>query len=269
MESKEALLKELADVEKWEKSKSSLWPWEKFSRLPFKVLDKITPQFIHDKIGFLLEEIGAYIQSGGKYLLLEKNLFKKIEKEVNQPVDSVADIGDLSLETMNKISMELINERKKLATIQGASTGIGGIFTLAIDIPAMLAVSLKTLQEIAVIHGYDPNEKSERVFTIKCLQYSLADTAGKQAVLNELSGYYQKDSKSNEMMSQLQGWREVVYTYRDQFGWKKLFQTVPVAGMVFGAFTNRAMINELSETGVMLYRKRKIVERLDILEEKE
>ncbi len=64
-------------------------------------------------------------------------------------------------------------------------------------------------------------------------------------------------------MSQLQGWREVVYTYRDNFGWKKLFQMVPVAGMIFGAFINRSMISDLSEAGMMLYRKRKILERLE------
>ncbi|HJV31309.1 MAG TPA: EcsC family protein, partial [Bacillales bacterium] len=54
-----------------------------------------------------------------------------------------------------------------------------------------------------------------------------------------------------------------VYTYRDQFGWKKLFQMIPIAGIIFGAFTNRSMINDLSETGIMLYRKRKILERLE------
>lgn len=264
MESKEELLKELSLIENWEKRNNGLWFWEKISRLPFKVLDKITPQFIHDKIGVLLEEIGVYIQSGGKYLTIEKNLYKKIEKEADIPINSVSEIRDLPLETMNKISRELTESRKKFAAIQGASTGIGGIFTLAIDIPALLAVSLKTLQEIAIIHGYDPNEKSERVFIIKCLQYSMADVVGKQAILNELSSYYHKENTSGEMLSQLQGWREVVYTYRDQLGWKKLFQMVPIAGMIFGAFTNRSMIHDLSETGIMLYRKRKILERLEM-----
>lgn len=266
METKEELLTELAQIEKWEKSQKGIWFWEKFSRLPFKLLDKITPKFIHEKIGTLLEEIGVYIQSGGKYLTFEKSLFKRLENETNKPINTVSDIKDLPLESMNKVGQEVISERKKFAAFQGASTGVGGIFTLAIDIPALLAISLKTLQEIAVIHGYDPNEKSERVFIIKCLQFSLADIVGKQAILNELSNYYRQDSTSSEMMSQLQGWREVVYTYRDHFGWKKLFQMVPIAGMIFGAFTNRSMISDLSEAGMMLYRKRKILERLEIVD---
>lgn len=56
-------------------------------------------------------------------------------------------------------------------------------------------------------------------------------------------------------MSQLQGWREVVYTFRDQFGWKKLFQMVPIAGILFGAISNRSMINDVAEVGKMLYQK--------------
>jgi hypothetical protein len=263
MESKEELLKELSIIEKWEKSQSGQWIWDRIGRLPFKLLDKITPQFIHNKVGGLLEELGAYIQNGGKYLINENKIYEILEKDTNQSINNVSDIKEIPLNTMKKISQEVIERRKKFATLQGASTGIGGIFTLAIDIPALLALSLKTLQEIAIIHGYDPNDKSERIFIVKCLQFSSADIVGKHAILNELASYYQRGNQSSEMMSQLQGWREVVYTYRDQFGWKKLFQMVPIAGIIFGAFTNRSMIANLSETGIMLYQKRRILERIE------
>jgi hypothetical protein len=263
MESKEELLRELSIIEKWEKSQSGLWIWDRIGRLPFKLLDKITPQFIHNKVGVLLEELGAYIQNGGKYLINENKIYEILEKETNQSINNVSDIKEIPLNTMKKVSQGVIERRKKFATLQGASTGIGGIFTLAIDIPALLALSLKTLQEIAIIHGYDPNDKSERIFIVKCLQFSSADIVGKNAILNELASYYQRGNQSSEMMSQLQGWREVVYTYRDQFGWKKLFQMVPIAGMIFGAFTNRSMIADLSETSIMLYQKRRILERIE------
>jgi hypothetical protein len=262
VESKEQLMSELQTIEKWEKSQSDLWFWERLGRLPFKLLDKITPKFIHNKIGTLLEELGNYIQTGGNYLVNEKKIYKMIETAVRTPINHTADFEHVSLAVMKNVSQQITEQRKKVAAIQGASTGIGGIFTLAVDIPALLAISLKTLQEIAIIHGYDPKEKSERVFVIKCLQFSSADIVGKRAILNELTNYYREDKNSAEMMSQLQGWREVVYTYRDQFGWKKLFQMVPIAGLVFGAFANRSMINDLSEAATMLYQKRKIIERL-------
>ncbi|MBT2655128.1 EcsC family protein [Bacillus sp. ISL-18] len=263
METREELVNQLSVIEKWEKDQSDLWIWERLGRLPFKLLDKITPSFIHNKVGSLLEEIGSYIQTGGSYLIKKETIFKKVEKEIGKPINDLADIKDIPVTTMNKLSRDLTKQRKKFAAIQGASTGIGGIFTLAIDIPALIAISLKTLQEIAIIHGYDPSDQNERVFMVKCLQFSSADIVGKRAILHELSSYSGRGSRSDETISQLQGWREVVYTYRDQFGWKKLFQMVPIAGIIFGAFTNRSMIHDLAETGMMLYGKRRILERLD------
>jgi len=45
--------------------------------------------------------------------------------------------------------------------------------------------------------------------------------------------------------------------------WKKLFQMVPVAGILFGAYANRSMVKDLAESGTMMYQKRKILERLE------
>jgi hypothetical protein len=262
VETKQVLSEELLLIEKWEKEQSGLWFWERLGRLPFKILDKITPKIIHEKIGLLLEEMGNYLQTGGKYLIQERQILNIIENHIKSPINSISEVATIPIANMKQISQGISEKRIKAAAIQGASTGFGGLFTLAIDIPALLGLSLKTLQEIAIIYGYDPNDKNERVFIIKCLQFTSSDIVGKETILKELSSYYRKE-KSNETISQLQGWREVVYTYRDQFGWKKLFQMIPVAGLIFGAYTNRSMIKDISEVGDMLYRKRRILERLE------
>jgi hypothetical protein len=268
VESKQVLALELVQIEKWEKDQSGLWFWERIGRLPFKILDKITPKIIHNKIGVLLDEMGSYLQTGGKYLINERQMLNTIQTNVNFPIESIQDVSSsIPISNMKQVTQQIADKRIKAAAIQGASTGFGGVFTLAIDIPALLGLSLKTLQEIAIIYGYDPNDKDERVFIIKCLQFTSSDIVGKEAILRELSTYYRKESPSNEAISQLQGWREVIYTYRDQFGWKKLFQLIPVAGLLFGAFTNRSMIKDIAEVGDMLYRKRRVLERLETLED--
>jgi hypothetical protein len=263
LESKDGLLAELKKIEKWEKDQKGLWFWERITRLPFKMLDKLTPKFFQDKIGDLLDELGSYLQSGGRYLSNEKNVFSFIEQKTGRPISQLDDLQDVPIEVMKQASLELAGQRKKAAAIQGASTGIGGIFTLVIDIPAVLGLSLKTLQDIAIIHGYDPQDKRERVFIFKCLQFSSADVVGKQAILNELSQFDKNDQQTREVISQLQGWREVTLTFTEQFGWKKLLQMVPIAGILFGAFANRSMVSDLAETGTMLYQKRRILERLE------
>jgi len=267
MENRELLEQHLQEIQEWEKDQKDLWFWEKLGRIPFKLLDKMTPAFIQNKIALLVDELGNYIQSGGKYLINEQAMIQKIRHHSStQHILAISDIGQIPLEDMITLSDKLQNERVKFATVQGASTGFGGIFTLAIDIPVILGTALKTLQEIAIIHGYDPNDKMERIFIVKCLQFTSADIVGKEAILQELSSMNSTNKASDNMISQLQGWQEVFYTYRDQLGWKKLFQMIPIAGMVFGAYANKGMIQDVAETGIMLYRKRRIYEKLNEVE---
>ncbi|WP_141502926.1 EcsC family protein [Paenibacillus luteus] len=276
IDTQEQLQAALLEIEVWEKDQKDLWFWEKLGRLPFMLLDKVTPKFIQEKIGQAVDEIGSYIQTGGKYLISERSVIERLHRnsdveqslniDKNEPI-TIGDLAAMPLAAMNKSAAQLSSSRSAMATLQGATTGIGGIFTLAVDIPAVLGLSLKIIQEIAVCYGFDPKVKEERVFAVKVMQFASSDIVGKKAILEEL-GAYDPASRSNQMLSQLQGWREVVTVYRDNFGWKKLFQMIPVAGMLFGAFINRGMLNDVAEAATMLYRKRRVLIKLAENEEK-
>lgn len=266
LDNREQLLDHLEKIGDWEKDQTGLWFWEKLGRLPFKLIDKLTPAFIQEKIALLVSEVGNYIQTGGQYLVNEKAMVDKIAMATGRPVETVLEIGEIPLDDMISLSESLQNSRVKLATMQGASTGVGGIFTLAIDIPLILGMALKTLQEVAIIHGYEPNNKQERIFIIKCLQFASADVVGKEAILKELSTIHENKQTEKNMISQLQGWQEVFFTYRDNFGMKKLFQMIPIAGILFGAYANKTMMTDIAEAGIMLYRKRRIYEKLTALD---
>ncbi|MFC4775257.1 EcsC family protein [Paenibacillus sp. GCM10023252] len=266
LESDDQLRTALLEVEGWEKEQNDLWFWEKLGRLPFLLLDKITPKFIQQKLGAAVDEVGSYIQTGGQYLISERSILSKLEHHAGIQAGTLSSgnhsaAAIIPLIAMDRTVDELSSSRANLATIQGATTGIGGIFTLAADIPAILGLSLKIIQEIAIAYGYDPKQKSERIFAVKCLQFASSDIVGKRAILAELSVFGQ-DKGGQQMLSQLQGWREVVAAYRDNFGWKKLFQLIPIAGILFGAIINRGMLNDVAEASKMLYRKRRIIERL-------
>ncbi|MGF7047051.1 hypothetical protein J2T13_001553 [Paenibacillus sp. DS2015] len=288
IETQEQLQEQLNQINKWEKTQKKVWIWEKIGRIPFMLLDKLTPKVVREKLGVALNEIGGFIQTGGQYLVQEKSMLKRLVKadqlrkaksfqdvsvaedsrkgvkgdEQDQP-SSIANVSLLPLCTMDEVADELIASRVKFAAAQGATTGIGGIFTVAIDIPVVLGTSLKVLQELAICYGYDPKEKQERIFIVKCLQFSSADVVGRKAILEELTAHFDQKNHDAQVFSQLQGWREVVQTYVDSFGWKKLLQLVPIAGIVFGSMSNKGMMEGVGEAGKMLYRKRRIVQRLE------
>ncbi|WP_337101276.1 EcsC family protein [Paenibacillus sp. YIM B09110] len=273
-DSNERLLEALREIEAWENDQKDLWFWEKLGRLPFMLLDKLTPKFIQAKLGQAVDEVGGFIQNGGKYLVSEKTITSKLARNAeavemdaslsgSDVVLTVEDCASLPLAVMDRTAAELKSSRTAMATVQGATTGIGGIFTLAIDIPAILGLSLKIIQEIAICYGYNPKLKEERIFAVKVMQFASSDIVGKKAILDELIAYgTESEGQGSHMLSQLQGWREVVNVYRDNFGLKKLFQLIPIAGIVFGAFINRSTLNDVAEAATMLYRKRRVLVKL-------
>lgn len=271
MESKESLIQSLKEVEAWEKGQNDLWFWEKLGRLPFVLLDRITPAFVREKLGLAVDEMTAFLETGGTYLVQDEpiyNRFRKRMKEGSASNIGVDEIAAAPLSMMNEVAMELRESRATFATVQGATTGIGGIFTLALDIPLLIGTSLKVLQEMSLSYGYRPEEKKERLFVVKCLQFASSDIVGKKAILAELSQFDDPHAQK-DVIAQLQGWREVVVTYTENFGWKKLFQMVPIAGILFGAYLNRSTVKDVSEAGMMLYRKRRILERMREIDQRD
>ncbi|WP_454189897.1 EcsC family protein [Paenibacillus sp. Marseille-Q7038] len=311
IESKKLLQAELVLIEKWEKEQKDIFFWEKLGRLPFAMLDKLTPKIIRDKLGVLLNELGAFLQNGGRFLVNKRTVLKHIhkfrseeelterigikkkglqvkkmftqvssaalaaagkfraeeEKDVatlpeDAPELAIEDIAKLPIAVMDQAADDIIQGRIKFAAASGAATGVGGIVTMAADLPLVLGTSLKTLQEIAICYGYDPEETMERVFIVKCLQFSSADIVGKKAIIEELS-HFDEEHTNAEVISQLQGWREVVTAYRENYGWKQLFQMIPIAGIIFGSISNKGALTDVSEAGKMLYKKRRLLKKID------
>ncbi|WP_245596716.1 EcsC family protein [Shimazuella kribbensis] len=264
----ESLQEASKKIKEWEEDQADLWFWEKIGRIPFAILDKITPKIIQKYIGIALDELGSYIQTGGQYLISQDKILRQYANYLSLPSSEVTieHIPQVPLGLMNQIAKDNKDNHTNFATVQGATTGFGGIFTLAIDIPVVLGTSLKVLQEMAITYGYDPRKKEERIFIVKCLQFASSDFVGKKAILKELTEA--SDDTEQEAISKLQGWREVIYSYRDNYGWKKLFQMVPIIGMLFGAIINRYTIQDVAEAGEMLYQKRRVLSKLKDFEYK-
>jgi hypothetical protein len=266
VETAETLQQALEQCIRWEREQKDLWFWEKLGRLPFVLLDKLTPAFIQEKLGMAVDELANYLENGD-YLIDERAVLARFAKyrakcaDIAGTTPMLEEAAACPIAVMDAVADELRDSRATFATVQGATTGIGGLFTLALDIPLLVGTSLKVLQEMALCYGYDPREKKERLFIVKCLQFASSDIVGKKAIIDELSDY-DGERKRTQTIAQLQGWREVIVTYTENFGWKKLFQVIPLAGILFGAYLNRSMIQDVAEAGKMLYRKRRILERL-------
>jgi uncharacterized protein (DUF697 family) len=93
----------------------------------------------------------------------------------------------------------------------------------AVDFPALIAIKMKFLFELAHIYGYSTKEFSERIY--KNLDWET----------------FQKE-------------------YRDAIDFRKMLQMVPGIGAVAGAWANYSIVEELGGAAINCYRMRRFSE---------
>lgn len=261
-ESKEILESYLVGIKEWEKKQIRFNLFEKLNKIPSVIMDKITPKFIKEKMELVVNTLAEYIENGGKYLINENKIISLFNQHLkDHKIYSIDEIKDLPIDVMNKVAVDLLKTQKNIATIEGAATGVGGIWTLAIDIPLLLGMSIKILQEIAIAYGYNPNEQQERLYIVKCIQFPSSNVDNKKIIIEQLNKINNEENQE-EIISQYRAWKSVIMTYKDNYSWRKLFKIVPLVSILLGAYLNRKTINEMAESGIMFYKKKRITDRL-------
>ncbi|MGV2516554.1 UNVERIFIED_CONTAM: EcsC family protein, partial [Bacillus subtilis] len=85
---------------------------------------------------------GSFVQTGGQYLTTEKQIIKMFQRQLpEETFESLEYVRKAPLPVMDEIAEGMGKNRINTATVQGATTGVGGVFTLAADIPAVLGLS--------------------------------------------------------------------------------------------------------------------------------
>ena len=160
----------------------------------------------------------------------------------------------LSLEERDKLARELIDKYKKIASAEGAGTGLGGFKLSLVDFPALLSIKMKFLFELSHIYGFSTSDKQERWFILQVFQLAFSGDEHRQTVWNNISSDSQLMVDPNKEIEI--DWRKLQQEYRDSLDFRKLLQMVPGIGAVVGAWANYGLLHDLGETGMQCYRYR-------------
>lgn len=166
----------------------------------------------------------------------------------------------IELETADKEANELFRLYQKIAVAEGAGTGAGGIVLNAVDFPALIAIKMKFLFELAHVYGYDTKVFSERVFILKVFQMTFAGPQNRAQILNSIKQWpiekeqWAYDTEYSETLD----WETFQIEYRDAIDFRKMLQMVPGIGAIAGAWANYTILEELREFAINAYRLRKL-----------
>ena len=101
---------------------------------------------------------------------LVKGALKGIDQAVGAPqlVKFDHDLSDLG--ACNKAAERVARAAKAVSGSTGAASGLGGIVTMGLDIPATIAVALRSIRDTGRAYGYDGKGPRERLFRLQVLE---------------------------------------------------------------------------------------------------
>jgi hypothetical protein len=70
---------------------------------------------------------------------------------------------DVPIERLDAIAKTLIRDAERLALAQGAGFGLGGIITLLPDTSFLTLITLRLIQKLSLLYGFDTSERGERM----------------------------------------------------------------------------------------------------------
>lgn len=165
-----------------------------------------------------------------------------------------------TLEEADQQAKEAISLYQKIAVAEGAGTGAGGIMLSLVDFPALIAIKMKFLFELAHIYGYDTKAFSERIFILYIFQITFSSYDQRISLLPVIKNWEIEKlewSSDTEYYRNLD-WETFQKEYRDSIDFRKMLQMLPGIGAVAGAWANYGILEELGEAAMNMYRMRRL-----------
>lgn len=100
-------------------------------------------------------------------------------------VPSFARMKDVPLEHLDAIAEALIRDAERLALVEGAGLGLGGMITFLPDASLLTIITLRLIQRLALLYGFETRSSDQRIEMWKAAAAASGidygkDLAGKQ-----------------------------------------------------------------------------------------
>ncbi|WP_347549289.1 EcsC family protein [Pseudalkalibacillus hwajinpoensis] len=196
-------------------------------------------------------------------LLTEARLF-------HSEIEQIQDMKKLSIDQLSYIADQQIARQRLVSLAQGGLSGTGSILLLGIDLPAVLAINLRTVQLIAQTYGYPVNYPTEMMIALKVfhmatlpkgLQEQAWNTIEEELKNEQEHPYFYEGPEEVADAYWLQGpLKQIAKGTVLMMLRKKLIQGLPLFGIAIGAGVNYRFARSVSETAHKFYQKRFLME---------
>ncbi|MCI4668688.1 MAG: EcsC family protein [Bacteroidia bacterium] len=281
----------LDEIAKWKASNPSfLNKSTDFVAKPISWLtEKLTPEDVKGSVGGVTEKIVETLQDMSKWSVNPQDILNAT-KEFEINAATITDLRKASIHDLDHVSESQIESNTRMATASGVGTGLAslagpivGWAALLADLPALFTFSTRTIYQVALCYGYDPNSPElspqEKAFEMEYMMRifkvaTSSDKVQKQKALGELKdfeagrysnhfdeilGDFTKKQISKNATSYIS--RMIIKEIVERTITRKAVGLVPGLGAVFSGGFNYVYIKDVGNAAFMLYRERFLLDK--------
>ena len=106
---------------------------------------------------------------------LVESVLKGIDEATSYPKAAEFDHDPTDMEASQKAAKGVARTARGISASTGAAAGFGGALSMSLDIPATIAIALRTIRDTGRAYGFDGDGPQEKVFRLKILELSALD----------------------------------------------------------------------------------------------
>jgi len=232
-------------------------------------IEKLTPASVQKAVTSAVE---GFLRSAGRAAGLTFNA-KKILSARSKQIGKTRSLAR-KLEGCDKLAGTYWSRNIVYAAGEGAATGAAGFAGLAADIPLLLTLAMRQIQEIGTSYGYDVSQPMEADYALQVLQIGATAQSGvklqflialkqTEQTLLKISWKKMNAQRAAQALGKEAGLatiRQFAKTLGIQLTKRKALQLIPVIGALIGASFNGVFLNDVGRSAYMSYRRRFIAE---------
>ncbi|MGH9521633.1 MAG: EcsC family protein [Terriglobales bacterium] len=78
------------------------------------------------------------------------------------PISTYDGVFSVPVEQLDNVAFDIIRASQKLGAIEGAGLGLGGILTIVPDLGILTGITIRTIQKLSLLYGFQFNTESEQ-----------------------------------------------------------------------------------------------------------
>ncbi|RSB48209.1 EcsC family protein [Brevundimonas sp. 357] len=214
--------------------------WDKTTRATQDRINRVIPERVHEIVTGAVQQMTRGLLAGSEWTTarpLTEGALQEREARVRTRVELY----------------------RTTASVEGGVAGAGGFLMAAADFPALMAIKVKMLFEIAALYGYSGRDLKERVIVLRIFQMAFSSARHRPEALAALEAAMCAPDDPDALKAF--DWRKFQLEYRDYIDVAKLAQLLPLVGAPIGAVVNWRLTQRLAETAMNAYRLRLLADQ--------